>query len=155
MSTTIFKTVVGLMALKTEGDAITRLWLPERLPELEHASPSDLATEAVLQINAYLAGKLRDFQLPLSPAGTPFQMRVWHILNTIPYGTTVSYQDVARDLGNPKATRAVGMANNRNQIPIIIPCHRVVGKSGALTGYGGGLSLKQHLLELERRVLRE
>ena len=106
-------------------------------------------TEAFRQLDAYLAGQLKTFSLPLAPAGTPFQRKVWKILERIPYGKTVSYKDVAIQAGNPKATRAVGMANNRNPIPIIIPCHRVIGADGKLVGYGGGLDKKAKLLAIE------
>ena len=101
------------------------------------------------QLNAYFAGELQTFDLPLAPAGTPFQRRVWEVLQRIPYGETWSYKSVAIAADCPQGYRAVGLANNRNPISIIIPCHRVVGSSGALTGYGGGLSNKAILLELE------
>lgn len=99
----------------------------------------------------YLAGKLKDFKLPLAPAGTEFMLRVWESLRAIPYGETRSYQEIAQSVGNKKASRAVGLANNRNPIPIIIPCHRVIGANGKLTGYRGGLEIKAHLLELEKQ----
>lgn len=108
-----------------------------------------LLREAVRQLHAYLAGRLHTFHLPLAPHGTPFQQNVWAALCTIPYGETRSYKQVAEMLGNPKACRAVGMANNRNPIAVIIPCHRVIGARGTLVGYGGGLLLKKRLLELE------
>jgi len=105
-------------------------------------------------LQAYLDGRLTVFSLPLAPVGTPFQRRVWAVLETIPYGETWSYQRVAAAVGNPKAARAVGMANNRNPIAIIIPCHRVIGADGSLVGYGGGLSHKAWLLALEKRGMR-
>lgn len=105
--------------------------------------------DARAQLLEYFAGKRRVFDLPLSPQGTEFQLRVWAALRAIPYGETRSYQQVAESLGNSKATRAVGMANNRNPLPILIPCHRVVGKDGRLVGYGGGLQRKRYLLDLE------
>lgn len=111
--------------------------------------------ETARQLKAYFAGELKEFSLPVRPEGTPFQQRCWQALTEIPYGETVAYSDIAARIGNPKACRAVGLANNRNPISIIIPCHRVVGKNGALTGYGGGLSTKELLLDLERRVLAE
>ena len=94
-------------------------------------------------------GRRKVFDLPLAPEGTPFQQEVWALLRTIPYGSTLSYGQVAAALGRPRAARAVGLANNRNPIPIIIPCHRVVGSGGQLTGYAGGLGRKRFLLELE------
>ena len=107
------------------------------------------------QLGEYFAGKRRDFDLECAPAGTPFQQRAWAALQRIPFGRTVSYQDQAVRLGDHKATRAVGAANGRNPIPIVIPCHRVIGKNGKLTGFGGGLDTKKWLLDHERRVLGE
>lgn len=105
--------------------------------------------EASAQLEAYFAGELRKFDLALTPEGTPFQREVWSALTNIPYGETVSYGELARRLGRPNASRAVGAANGRNPIPIVIPCHRVIGADGSLTGFGGGLSIKRRLLELE------
>lgn len=106
------------------------------------------------QLREYFAGKLTDFDLPLAPEGTPFQQKVWKALCHIPYGETISYGELARRIGNPQAPRAVGLANGSNPIPIIIPCHRVIGSNGKLTGYGGGLPIKEKLLALEARQLR-
>jgi len=108
-----------------------------------------LILEAVRQLKAYFERRLRDFDLPLDPRGTAFQLQVWNALTTIPYGETRSYLDIARIIGNPKAVRAVGAANGQNPISIIVPCHRVIGSGGSLVGYGGGLPLKKQLLELE------
>jgi methylated-DNA-[protein]-cysteine S-methyltransferase len=105
--------------------------------------------DVILQLDAYFTGRLRRFELPLAPEGTPFQQEVWSALTTIPYGETVSYGDMARRVGRPTACRAVGAANGRNPIPIIIPCHRVIGADGSLTGFGGGLPIKRRLLLLE------
>ena len=105
---------------------------------------------AAEQLEAYFAGKRTTFSLPLRPAGTAFQLAVWQALTEIPYGETRSYGEIAAAVGNPKAARAVGMANNRNPISILIPCHRVIGSTGALVGYGGGLEKKLFLLELEK-----
>ena len=101
------------------------------------------------QLREYFEGKRRDFDIPLSLEGTDFQLSVWHELRGIPYGTTVSYGEVAKRIDNPKAVRAVGAANGRNPIPIIVPCHRVIGSHGDLTGFGGGLDTKEALLRLE------
>ncbi|MFJ6014956.1 methylated-DNA--[protein]-cysteine S-methyltransferase [Streptomyces sp. NPDC092952] len=106
-------------------------------------------TEAVRQLDAYFAGELRDFDLPLRLDGTPFQREVWALLQHIPYGETRSYGELAEELGKPGASRAVGLANGKNPVGIIVPCHRVVGASGSLTGYGGGLDRKQRLLAFE------
>ena len=110
--------------------------------------------DAVSQLDAYFAGERREFDLALAPEGTSFQRLVWSALTRIPYGETVSYAELARRLGRPFATRAVGAANGRNPIPIIIPCHRVIGSDGSLTGYGGGLTIKRRLLDLEAGDLR-
>jgi methylated-DNA-[protein]-cysteine S-methyltransferase len=110
--------------------------------------------ETICQLHAYFAGELETFDLPLAPEGTPFQLGVWHRLCDIPYGETISYGELAGRVGNPKASRAVGLANGSNPIPIVIPCHRVIGSNGKLTGYGGGLPIKEKLLALERRQLR-
>ena len=109
--------------------------------------------EAIHQLELYFAGRLEYFDLPLAPHGTSFQMDVWKRLCDIPYGETISYGELARRIGNPKASRAVGLANGSNPIPIIIPCHRVIGSNGKLTGYGGGLPIKEKLLALEKRQL--
>jgi methylated-DNA-[protein]-cysteine S-methyltransferase len=106
---------------------------------------------AVEQLAAYFAGDLRHFDLPLKMEGTPFQLAVWRALQDIPYGETISYGELARRIGNPKGSRAVGLANGRNPIPIVVPCHRVIGSTGKLTGFGGGLKTKEILLALERK----
>jgi methylated-DNA-[protein]-cysteine S-methyltransferase len=110
--------------------------------------------EPIRQLCAYFAGELETFNLPLAPQGTPFQQKVWSELLKIPFGETVSYGQLAQRIGNPNASRAVGLANGSNPIPIVIPCHRVIGSNGKLTGYGGGLPIKEKLLALERRQLR-
>lgn len=107
-------------------------------------------TGVIRQLNAYFSGELKTFDLRLAPEGTPFQLGVWKQLELIPYGETISYGELARRIGNPAAARAVGLANGANPLPIVVPCHRVIGSSGALTGYGGGLSIKQKLLALEQ-----
>jgi len=110
--------------------------------------------DVIGQLKAYFAGELENFDLALSPQGTPFQQKVWSELCNIPYGETISYGELARRIGNPNASRAVGLANGSNPIPIVIPCHRVIGSNGKLTGYGGGLPIKEKLLALEKRQLR-
>jgi methylated-DNA-[protein]-cysteine S-methyltransferase len=105
---------------------------------------------AIAELTEYFRGVRRVFTVPLAPVGTPFQQRVWRALLDIPYGETTSYGELARQLGQPNASRAVGLANGTNPIPVIIPCHRVIGANGSLTGYGGGLPIKQRLLALER-----
>jgi methylated-DNA-[protein]-cysteine S-methyltransferase len=107
--------------------------------------------DALAQLREYFAGRRKEFDLPLDPAGTPFQQSVWRRLRDIPYGQTISYGELARRVGNPNASRAVGAANGHNPIPIVIPCHRVIGANGSLTGFGGGLPIKKKLLALESR----
>jgi len=109
--------------------------------------------EVIRQLQAYFRGELKAFDLPLAPEGTEFQLLVWNSLRTIPYGETISYAQLAQNIGNPKAVRAVGLANGCNPIPIIIPCHRVIGSDGSLTGFGGGLPNKKKLLALESRQM--
>jgi methylated-DNA-[protein]-cysteine S-methyltransferase len=120
-------------------------------PDWRH--DDSLFVEVVSQLNSYFAGERETFDLPLEPGGTEFQKKVWTALQTIPYGETVSYKELAQRIGRPQAVRAVGAANGANPIPIIIPCHRVIGNDGSLTGFGGGLPLKRKLLELENRQL--
>lgn len=144
-----FETPFGPMALEGES-ALTRLWLPNALPDdrgREEESP--LLRAARTQLLEYLSGARRSFDLPLDPAGTAFQRSVWEALAAIPYGQTRTYGEIAAAVGRPRAVRAVGQANHVNPLPIFIPCHRVVGKNGALTGYAGGLDLKRALLALE------
>jgi methylated-DNA-[protein]-cysteine S-methyltransferase len=121
----------------------------DREPAGEPASDNTLIDEAVRQMRAYFAGRLRVFDLPLDPQGTPFQKRVWRELELIPFGEIRTYSQVAQSIGAPRAVRAVGAANGANPLPIVVPCHRVIGSSGKLVGYGGGLPLKQRLLGLE------
>ena len=109
--------------------------------------------DVVVQLDEYFTGRRRQFDLPLAPEGTPFQQRVWRALLDIPYGETISYGELASRIGQRNASRAVGLANGSNPLPIVIPCHRVIGAGGKLTGYGGGLPIKQQLLTLERGAL--
>lgn len=144
-----FETPFGPMALEGE-DALTRLWLPGTLPDGRgRGEETPLLRAAREELLAYFAGERRDFDLPLDPAGTDFQRAVWEALRAIPYGGTRTYGEIAAAVGRPKAVRAVGQSNHVNPLPIFIPCHRVVGKNGALTGYAGGLDLKRALLALE------
>ncbi|KTF30394.1 methylated-DNA--[protein]-cysteine S-methyltransferase [Xanthomonas vesicatoria] len=140
-----------ILFAKNRYDAIGRArWL--------HAPDAPLVREAREQLLDYLHGGRRSFDLPLAPIGTPFQLQVWHTLAQIPFGQTWSYAQLAQAVGRPAASRAVGAANGRNPLPIVLPCHRVIGANGALTGFGGGLPTKQALLQLEgwspRRIAR-
>ncbi|HZF55701.1 MAG TPA: methylated-DNA--[protein]-cysteine S-methyltransferase [Polyangiaceae bacterium] len=151
---------IGALLLVSDGEALTGVYM-EAHTYGPTVHPSWTRAErwfrpAREQLDAYFNGSLTRFDLPLAPRGTAFQQAVWEILRSIPYGTTVSYAEVARRLGRPDAVRAVGSANGRNPISIIVPCHRVVGSGGLLVGYAGGLDRKRKLLELEaRRIATE
>ena len=123
-------------------------------PEASWIEDRMALASVIEQLRAYFAGELEKFELQLAPEGTPFQRKVWDALCSIGYSETISYGELARRIGNAKASRAVGLANGSNPIPIIIPCHRVIGSNGKLTGYGGGLEIKEKLLALEQRQLK-
>jgi methylated-DNA-[protein]-cysteine S-methyltransferase len=152
-SYSILESPIGELRLTAEGGVITGVWMldPEDSVDPGAGWVRDDAplAEARTQLQAYFAGDRTDFDLPLAPRGTAFQLRVWEGLRTIPFGETISYAELARRIGDPRAVRAVGAANGRNPLPIILPCHRVIGADGSLTGYGGGLPRKRILLELE------
>ncbi len=120
----------------------------------EARAAQEILEQAAREIGEYFEGKRRAFAVPTAAAGTPFQQAVWNALKEIPYGETRTYGEIARRIGHPRASRAVGQANNRNPLHIVVPCHRVIGASGALTGYAGGLAVKERLLELERTPRR-
>ena len=149
----MFETPVGCMAVGEEDGALVRLWLPNQpTPRLmPHKTP--LLERAQGQILEYFNGQRQVFDLPLSPVGTQFQQTVWKALLDIPYGETESYGELAARIGCPGGARAVGLANRNNPLPILIPCHRVVGAKGNLTGYAGGVELKQRLLEHEKNPI--
>ncbi|HEX5493893.1 MAG TPA: methylated-DNA--[protein]-cysteine S-methyltransferase [Mycobacteriales bacterium] len=153
---TVLDSPIGPLTLLATDDALTGLHLLERRhpPDPERFGEPDPTrfTEAADQLRAYFAGHLTEFDLPLAPAGTPFQQRVWAELRAIPYGRTASYGQIAAQLGKPTAARAVGAANGRNPISIIVPCHRLVSSTGGLISYGGGLERKAWLLAHERRT---
>jgi methylated-DNA-[protein]-cysteine S-methyltransferase len=154
---TILESPIDPLLLTSDGEYLTGLYMEiekqKYLPHMETNWKCDPApfTQAISQLRAYFARELHQFDLPLKASGTPFQETVWQLLTTIPYGETVSYKNIAERMHAPKATRAVGLANGQNPISIIIPCHRVIGSSGKLTGYGGGLHRKQWLLAHEGR----
>ena len=147
MRTLTVETPVGLLTLTESDGALVRIAFGGCGSDDCGSTP--LLDEAARQLEEYFAGRRREFDLPLAPAGTPFQCAVWAALRGIPYGETRSYKQIASAVGRPAACRAVGMANHRNPLPIVIPCHRVVGVSGALTGYAGGLDIKRKLLAVE------
>lgn len=127
---------------------------PSWVDNMQEVPDNSLLKRAEKQLAEYFAGKRRVFDLPLRPQGTVFQMKVWKELQKIPYAETISYGEQARRLGDPKKSRAVGMANGRNPLAIIVPCHRVIGTDGSLTGFGGGLKTKRYLLDLEQKTLK-
>lgn len=145
---------IGELAIAEDGGGISDIFLRDSRPDFD-AVPgvTPLLQRAAGELDEYFAGRRKYFTVPLSLCGTPFQQSVWQALREIPYGRTRSYEDIARAVGNSNACRAVGMANRRNPVLIMVPCHRVVGKSGALTGFACGLEVKRFLLELEQTGL--
>lgn len=151
MSTFFYDTALGKIAISEKNGTITNLYFTtDEIPENSTINETPILKEAAKQLNSYLAGGLFEFSLPLFLEGTVFMKQVWSSLCEIPYGETKSYKEIAVKIGSPKAARAVGLANNRNPIPIFIPCHRVIGAGGSLIGYRGGLELKKQLLNLEK-----
>ena len=149
-------TPIGVLLLAGDGESLVELGFPRGKAARRHQPhwirrPGDFA-ECRGQLQQYFAGTRKEFHLPLAPRGTDFQLQVWEALRTIPYGETVSYGQLAAQIKRPGASRAVGAANGKNPIPIIIPCHRVIGNNGRLVGFGGGLPAKRHLLALEQRA---
>lgn len=149
MDLSFYLSPVGRLALIGEGDTLTGVALPGYPVPLITPRETPVLREAGRQLEAYFAGKLREFDLPLHLEGSPFRMKVWKELQRIPYGQAISYGELARRIGQPTAARAVGGANHNNPIAIIVPCHRVIAADGTIGGYGGGLDCKQHLLALE------
>jgi len=149
-------TPVGKIIIAEDGAGITDLYFVRQgVPVAGEERDTVLLLKARVQISSYFAGKLFDFDLPLSLKGTAFQTSVWQALLGVPFGETRSYQQIAEQIGSPKAFRAVGMANNRNPVSIIVPCHRVIGKDGSLVGYGSGLPTKKYLLRFEEKTMYE
>ena len=143
---------IGRLLLTAQGGALTAIYFArhqEGLPKAEWRRDDAALAVAAEQIQTYFAGERTTFDVPLDLQGTAFEKRVWKELLEIPFGQVVSYRDIAERIGQPKACRAVGLANGRNPVPIIVPCHRVIGSNGSLTGYGGGLEIKERLLALE------
>jgi methylated-DNA-[protein]-cysteine S-methyltransferase len=149
---------IGTLLVAGDETAIRRIEFPKDgkpsrpRPDWREATSGPLV-DAVSQLREYFAGRRTAFDLPLAPEGTDFQRRVWRHLQDIPYGQTISYGELARRVGNPKGSRAVGGANGSNPLPIVVPCHRVIGANGTLTGFGGGLPIKRALLDLEARIV--
>ncbi|HMC04259.1 MAG TPA: methylated-DNA--[protein]-cysteine S-methyltransferase [Actinomycetota bacterium] len=154
MKYTHVDTPIGKLTVVAGGTGIRRiLWDGEAPPEDAVEGHSDLLDAAVTQIREYFTGNRTTFDLPLDLGGTPFQQKVWRELGSIPFGTTISYGEQARRIGRPQAARAVGAANGRNPVPVVLPCHRVIGSGGALTGFGGGLDTKRTLLRHEEEIV--
>jgi methylated-DNA-[protein]-cysteine S-methyltransferase len=141
----IAENLSGVSAIIFNADAFS---IPDSWIQVE-----SLSSEVMKQLQQYFSGERYEFDLPLAPEGTSFQLEVWRALEKIPYGETISYLDLAKQIGKPAAVRAVGAANGANPLPIVIPCHRVIGHNGKLTGYGGGLEKKQYLLSMESLYL--
>ncbi len=152
MISTIYDSPIGPLTLASDGKALTQVEFDGgKYPLPQYPLGADkILDQARRELDQYFAGKLRAFQVRVDPRGTEFQRKAWAALQTIPYGETRSYAQQAKAIGSPKATRAIGAANGRNPIPVIIPCHRVIGANGTLTGFGGGMERKQILLELEQ-----
>lgn len=155
----VIESPVGPLTLVATGGALSGLYMDmqrHRPPEETFGVPGDPGGEPFAavaeQLAAYFAGELTEFDVPLHLHGTPFQQRVWAALQEIPYGETTTYGELAVEIGRPSASRAVGLANGRNPVGVIVPCHRVVGSTGSLTGYGGGLDRKRYLLDFERKT---
>lgn len=147
-----YYTELGKIVLIENGTAITRLYFGEEIPEGVEINETPLLKRAHQELQEYFRGKRQTFDLPLAPKGTDFQKKVWNALQVIPYGEVCRYKDIAIAIGNEKASRAVGGANNHNPIPVLIPCHRVIGSNGDLVGYAGGIDLKRKLLNLEKEM---
>ena len=155
MAAISFNSKIGIITIDADETGIKALSLPDKpkQPDISKASALPLLNEAKKQVLEYLEGSRKEFDLLLAPEGSVFQQKVWKALTLMPYGETRSYGEIAKLIGNPKACRAVGMANNKNPISLIIPCHRVIGSNGSLVGYGWGLELKAELLKLEKNNL--
>lgn len=148
----IYETILGSVTFVEEDGSL--LFITTHTCQFEgEFLETPVIKEAHQQLMEYLSGERKQFDLPLSPRGTAFQQRVWNALLEIPYGETRSYKQIAEAIGNPKAVRAVGMANNRNPLLIVVPCHRVIGADGKLVGYGAGIEMKEFLLRLEKEFL--
>ena len=146
-----YETKLGSVTIVEEDGALLAITTHRTCEGIKQETP--LINEAYRQLSEYLLGERKSFDLPLNPRGTVFQQQVWKALCDIPYGETRSYKQIAEAIGNPKAVRAVGMANNRNPLLIVVPCHRVIGANGKLVGYGAGIEKKEFLLKLEKSLL--
>lgn len=151
MATYFYEFTIGKIGISEDRGSITHVhFINDAEPEDREIKETPVLKEAARQLESYLRGERKEFSLVLAPAGTAFMKQVWTHLRAIPYGETATYKEIAAKIGKPQAARAIGLANNRNPIPIFIPCHRVIGTNGSLTGYRGGLELKKILLDLEK-----
>ena len=146
----VYESPFGNIVIESDGNTITGIKTEKNAEPIGKKEANTLTDITAMQLKEYFAGKRKKFDVPLNPQGTEFQRSVWKALQEIPYGKIRSYKQIAKAIGNPKACRAVGMANNKNPIWILIPCHRVIGTDGKLTGYGGGLEMKKRLLNIEK-----
>ena len=149
MKSLVFNSPVGNLHIRSDKESIIEVSFTEKKPYCN--DDCDVLRKCTNELGQYFAGKLKEFTVPIKLVGTDFRKKCWEALCTIPYGETISYKELASKVGNPKACRAVGGANHHNPIVVIVPCHRVIGSGGSLTGFGGGLDKKRFLLELERK----
>ncbi len=147
----IMNSMIGPLYIVEDHDAIIEISFENHHPDLPHSSNA-IIEQCVNELTKYFNGSLKEFHVPIRLNGTNFRQSVWNALLSIPYGSTITYQDLANMIGNPKASRAVGNANHHNPIAIIVPCHRVIGRNGRLVGYAGGLEVNQNLLDLEKNA---
>ncbi len=151
MSVFFYETEIGIIGIEENNGFISNIYFgKENISKDIEIKETDMLKEASIQLNKYINGELKEFNLPLSPKGTEFMNEVWRGLCKIPYGEVLTYKEMGEKIGRPKAARAIGLACNRNPIPIFIPCHRIVGSNGKLTGYLGGIDIKERLLNIEK-----
>ncbi|MBE5960688.1 MAG: methylated-DNA--[protein]-cysteine S-methyltransferase [Lachnospiraceae bacterium] len=150
-----YNTPIGMMCMESDGTALTALYVDRSYAQYHEDSEDAIMKQAYQQLMEYFDGKRKEFDVPIHLEGTDFQKKVWNALCTIPYGSTCSYADIARKIGNPKAYRPVGGANNKNPIMIIVPCHRVIGANGRIIGYGPGIDIKKKLINLEKQMQKQ
>ena len=150
MKSLVFNSPVGKLLIRADEESIIEVSFNGSADAIE-SDDCEILGRCVTELEMYFAGRLKDFTVPIKLIGTDFRKKCWEALRAIPYGETISYKELANKIGNPKACRAVGGANHHNPIVVMVPCHRVIGSSGALTGFGGGLDKKRFLLELEKK----